>query len=94
LTWKSAVINTEKLSHDEVEMDGCPAWTTRVQYRLDRSRRGDVARPMRPSAAALCLRLTRPRRRRRIGGNIAMNAGSKKGRAVARRWTTWRAGAW
>jgi hypothetical protein len=79
LTWKSAVINTEKLeAMTEVEMRharrGRPG-----AHDLDRSRRGDPARGRRgrargyvfavdpTSAEASC-----------IGGNIAMNAGGKK----------------
>ena len=84
LTWKSAVINTEKLeAMTEVEMVLLPGLTQPVatvwteagvvtQRVADAAERGGFVFAVDPtSAEASC-----------IGGNIAMNAGGKEGRAV------------
>jgi FAD/FMN-containing dehydrogenase len=79
LTWKSAVINTEKLeAMTEVECVACPASSAGGDG-LDRGRRGHAARGRRGRARRLRVR-GRPDlgRGRCIGGNIAMNAGGKK----------------
>jgi hypothetical protein len=96
LTWKSAVMNTEKLeAMTEVEMFDLPGvahpiptiWTEAgvvTQRVADAAERGGFVFAVDPtSAEASC-----------IGGNIAMNAGGKKPCSGARRWTTWPAGAW
>jgi FAD/FMN-containing dehydrogenase len=79
LTWKSAVINTEKLeAMTEVEMRRCPAWTAPVatvwteagvvtQRVADAAERAVCVCGGPDLAEASC-----------IGGNIAMNAGGKK----------------
>jgi FAD/FMN-containing dehydrogenase len=80
LTWKSAVINTEKLeAMTEVDGCSCPASTTKVptiwteagvvtQRVADAAERAGHVFAVDPtSAEASC-----------IGGNIAMNAGGKK----------------
>jgi Protein of unknown function (DUF3683)/FAD binding domain len=96
LTWKSAVINTEKLERmSEVEfikMAGVdhPVPTVWTEAGVVTQRVADVAEraghvfAVDPtSAEASC-----------IGGNIAMNAGGKKAVLWGTRWTTWPTGAW
>ena len=92
LTWRSAVINTEKLeAMSEVECAACPGleqevatvvWTEKPAW--SRS-----AWPMRRRSGALFCRGSHQRRGQCIGGNIAMNAGGKRPCCGARRWTTW-----
>ena len=96
MTWRSAVINTEKLEViSEVEMIELPGvsgivatvWseagvvTQRVAEAAERA--GYVFAVDPTSAEASC-----------VGGNVAMNAGGKKAVLWGRRWTTWPSGAW
>jgi FAD/FMN-containing dehydrogenase len=79
LTWKSAVINTEKLDAiGEVE-SAAPARRPARGHDLDRSRRRHPARGRRGRARRPGVR-GRPHLAEAscIGGNIAMNAGGKK----------------
>jgi FAD/FMN-containing dehydrogenase len=80
LTWKSAVINTEKLeAMTEVEMARLPGVASRWPRSGPRPVWSPSAWPMRPSAPVMCSRWTRRRAEAScIGGNIAMNAGGKK----------------
>jgi FAD/FMN-containing dehydrogenase len=64
LTWKSAVINTEKLEQmTEVEWSSCPAWTAPVATIWTEA--GVVTQRVADAAerAGLCSRSTRPRPR-------------------------------
>ena len=86
LTWKSAVINTEKLeAMTEVEMgERCPGWTSAGAHHLDRGRCGHAARGRRGRTRWVCV-CGGPHQSAEascMGGNIAMNAGWQEGRAL------------
>jgi FAD/FMN-containing dehydrogenase len=80
LTWKSAVINTEKLeAMTEVEMVDLPGVASRRWPRSGpRPAWSPSAWPMRPSARLCVCGGPDLGRGLCIGGNIAMNAGGKK----------------
>ena len=80
LTWKSAVINTEKLEQmSEVEWSTCPAWRTRWPRCGPAPAWSPSAWPTPPSAPAMCFAVDPTSAEAScIGGNIAMNAGGKK----------------